>query len=195
MSKYPLTTAIRRFSNISISIHWISVLLILFAIVLGLLRPLFEDNGWDELALTLHRQLGLAVLLLLACRLFFRMSTLKIDKKSTTVSPFIYWSGFLSHVFLYSLLIALPILGWAMTNAQGHTVHFLGILNLPNILTVDPDWADTFQEWHELAGNVLMAVVALHAAAALFHHYVLKDEVLVGMLPNLGRRNDNNSNT
>jgi cytochrome b561 len=96
--------------------------------------------------------------------------------------------GTLSHLALYALLVLLPVLGWAMTNAQGHAVTLWGVLPLPELVAIDPDWADTFQEWHEQAGVALLLLVALHAAAALFHHHVLKDDVLTGMLPALHKR-------
>lgn len=178
---------VARFSRWSVVLHWLSVIAVVSALVLGLLRSWLEDSGWDEQALAAHRQLGLLVLVLWGARLLARWRA-----SGTTAAPdlprmLLVMAG-LSHLALYGLLLAMPVLGWAMTNAQGHAVLGFGILPLPNLLSVNPDWADSLQEWHEMAAYALIGLVLLHVAAALFHHWVLKDEVLRSMLPGLKRR-------
>jgi superoxide oxidase len=175
-----------RFSRLSIAVHWFSVLIVLAAFALGWARDLLEESGWDDVALMVHRQLGVTVMVLLLVRLAVRFMT----KPQAEAQSFNWLDllGTLSHLALYALLVLLPVLGWAMTNAQGHAVTLWGVLPLPELVAIDPDWADTFQEWHEQAGVALLLLVALHAAAALFHHHVLKDDVLTGMLPALHKR-------
>jgi cytochrome b561 len=87
-----------------------------------------------------------------------------------------------THVALYALLLAMPLLGWALSNAQGKPVHFLGA-TLPALVGDDEDLADRLQAWHIDAAWVLLALVCLHVAAALFHHFVLRDGVLRRMWP------------
>jgi cytochrome b561 len=180
-----------RFSRLSIAVHWVSVLVLLASFALGWGRDLLEESGWDDVALMAHRQLGVTVVVLLMLRLAARWMT----KRQPVHQPFQWLNllGSMSHLALYALLLLLPVLGWAMTNAQGHAVTLWGILQLPELVAIDPDWADTFQEWHERAGLALLALVALHAAAALIHHHVLKDEVLTGMLPVRKKRSASNT--
>lgn len=170
----------------SVALHWISAALVFLAFALGWLTPSLEDLGWDEAGLAAHRQVGLTVLLLLGLRLVRRAST-AMSPSASSQSALLKWAGHISHITLYVLLAALPVLGWAMTNAQGHTVHFWGVLRLPDWLAADPDWVDQLQEWHESAGQALLVLVGLHFSAALFHHLILKDQVLNKMLPWLKR--------
>ena len=175
-----------RFSRLSVAVHWLSVLIVMAAFALGWLRDLLEESGWGDVMLMIHRQLGVTVMLLLILRLTVRLTS-KSEPSIKAINA-LSLLGKLSHLTLYGFLVVLPILGWAMTNAQGHSVSLWGVFNLPELMSVDPDWADTLQEWHEQAGVALLLMVALHAAAALVHHYVLKDEVLMGMLPVLKKR-------
>jgi cytochrome b561 len=88
----------------------------------------------------------------------------------------------LTHLALYALLLALPVLGWAMSSASGTPVHFFG-LTLPPILGEDDDLADTLQVWHVNAAWALLVLATVHVAAALWHHFVRRDRTLRMMLP------------
>jgi hypothetical protein len=95
----------------------------------------------------------------------------------------VVWAGFLPLVSLWPTIHAdLPLLGWALSNAEGKPVHLFG-LTLPALVSADEDLADTLQAWHLNAAWVLLGLVSLHVAAALWHHFVLRDEVLRRMLP------------
>lgn len=179
-------TPSKKFSSAAILTHWLSFAVVSLTFALGWLREFLENFGWDDQALAVHRQTGLIVLLLLAVRIGLRAYPRTANEKIISGN----WLDLLSaasHWLLYVLLALMPLLGWAMTNAQGHSVQLLGLIHLPQILNVDPDWADTLQEWHETSGETLLILVGIHAAAALFHHYVLKDDVLVGMVPCLDK--------
>ena len=177
----------RAFSAGAIVVHWLSFLLVTLTFALGWLHEFLEDFGWEDQALAVHRQTGLIVLLLLGVRLILRAHS-RTSIESNSSADWLTLLSTASHWLLYLFLTTMPLLGWAMTNAQGHSVQLLGLIQLPEILRVDPDWADTLQEWHELCGQALLVLIGLHAAAALFHHYVLKDDVLIGMLPRRFRR-------
>ncbi|MGC2200592.1 MAG: cytochrome b/b6 domain-containing protein [Stellaceae bacterium] len=84
---------------------------------------------------------------------------------------------------LYLLLLVQPILGILHTNARGRRVglYFLG--QLPAVIGPDKALAKQAMAMHELIGYLLLGLIALHAAAALFHHHVRRDDVLRAMLP------------
>jgi cytochrome b561 len=79
------------------------------------------------------------------------------------------------------------LLGWALSNAQDRPVHLFG-LTLPALVGADEDLADMLQTWHVDAAWVLLALALMHAVAALWHHFVVRDDVLRAMLPNRQRR-------
>jgi cytochrome b561 len=86
------------------------------------------------------------------------------------------------HIALYLLMIAMPLLGWLTLSAQGKPVPFFG-LQLPQLVGASKSVAGWFKELHESGGTIGYFLVGLHAAAALFHHYVVRDNTLRRMLP------------
>lgn len=87
-----------------------------------------------------------------------------------------------THVAMYALMLALPLIGWSLSNAYGKTVYLFGI-TLPNLVAADEDLADTLGTWHLNAAWALLALVAVHIVAALVHHLVLRDGLLHRVLP------------
>lgn len=164
------------------AVHWLSAGAIACAFAIAWLREALDEDHLRDLLVGVHRQLGLAVLLLWALRLALRRTAKGVAPP--TAGP--AWQrvvATLVHVVLYGLLVAMPLLGWALTNAHGHPVRIGGLVPLPALTGTDPDLADTLQEWHEAAGWALLAIVALHAGAALWHHLRLRDGVLRAMWP------------
>ena len=88
----------------------------------------------------------------------------------------------LMHVALYALMIGMPIVGWLTLSAQGKVVPFFG-LQWPQLVAESKAVADGAKELHEAGGTVGYFLIGLHAAAALFHHCVVRDNTLRRMLP------------
>ena len=84
---------------------------------------------------------------------------------------------------MYVAMVATPVLGVLMHWWKGRAIAFFGLFSLPSPFAPATALAKLLEEAHEVSAHVLMALVALHAAAALFHHYVLKDGVLGRMSP------------
>ena len=79
-------------------------------------------------------------------------------------------------------MILMPIAGWIVLSAEGDPIPYFG-LELPPIVGPDPALAERVEELHELVGTIGFYLIGLHAAAALFHHYVLRDGTLARMMP------------
>lgn len=86
------------------------------------------------------------------------------------------------HFALYAWMIGMPLGGWLLLSASGKPIPFFG-LQLPALITESKGLADLLEEVHEAGGTVGYFLVGLHSAAALFHHYVSRDDTLVRMLP------------
>lgn len=95
------------------------------------------------------------------------------------------WLAAAVHLALYAIMIAMPILGWLALSADGKSVALIG-LQLPALIAPNEALAGQFEEVHETLGTVGYWLVGAHAAAALFHHYVLRDGVMRRMLPGVG---------
>ena len=87
------------------------------------------------------------------------------------------------HWLLYALLVFQSLFGWYVRWSEGEEMSFFGLL-IPSPLTpVSRQMHHQIQEWHGWVGWAIVIVAAGHAAAALYHHFVLRDSVLVRMLP------------
>lgn len=175
------------YSRAVILLHWAMALLIIALIVLIEAREFISrDNPLRSQVKALHFSLGLAVLGFLAARIVARFTS---ATPPISPAPPAWQTGIshLMHLALYALMLGLPILGWATLSALGKDIAFFGI-PLPPILAVDKEFGHTLEELHKTLGEAMIWLIALHAAAALFHHLVVKDTTLVRMAP--GRASD-----
>ncbi len=168
-----------------ITVHWLSSLLVVFMFVAVWWREVLdEDAPLAKQLLLAHKQIGMIILLLLCVRLVIRGIT---RPSSEDMPAWLVWASRLGHWGLYAALLAMPMLGWAMSDASGHPVQLLGMLPLPHLVGIDPDLADSLQEWHEDISWLLLTLVVMHVLAALWHHFIRKDNTLISMAPWLRR--------
>ena len=129
---------------------------------------------------TWHYMLGLSVFVLVWVRLAARALASARPSRRT-------WSAALAtavHVALYVLMVAMPVLGWLLLSAEDEPVPFFG-LAVPALVGPDEALAGRVEDLHTTVGIAGYWLIGLHAAAALFHHYVLRDPTLRRMLPGL----------
>ncbi|MEI8395690.1 MAG: cytochrome b [Rhodospirillaceae bacterium] len=79
--------------------------------------------------------------------------------------------------------VVMPTTGWLLSSAAGKPISMFGLFILPPLLAPDKPLAHLFKETHETIGTVILGLVALHIAGALFHRFILKDDVVFRMLP------------
>jgi cytochrome b561 len=164
-----------------IGLHWLTLLLIIAAYVMG---TILDDMKLSPLKLQLyawHKWVGLTVLFLLPLRIGFRLVD-KLDHRQG-LTPFEIRVSAIVHGLLYLLLIVAPILGWLNSSASGFSVVWFGVLPIPDLIGKDKALAEVLKELHEVSVNLLVTLVALHAVAALYHHHIRRDGVLVRMVP------------
>jgi cytochrome b561 len=96
------------------------------------------------------------------------------------------WERFaatISHWTLYGLIFAIPLSGWAYTSAAGYGAEFFGLIDIPDFVPASEELEPRFRDVHEFLVRLLLAVTALHAGAALRHHFLLRDDVLKRIVP------------
>lgn len=165
-----------------VALHWGSVMAILVAVGAMFARDALENAAARQFLLQVHRQLGLAVLVVVGVRILARL-TKKLVDHAPGMHAIMRLAAQGAHVLLYGLLIALPVGGWALTNAHDISLSFLGVIHLPKLVSADSELADTLSDYHIWLAWGLLAAVAMHAAAAFWHHFVRRDAVLHAMLP------------
>jgi cytochrome b561 len=166
------------YSRLSIGFHWLMVVLLVAVYACILLREIYPRGSDPREALKAwHFMLGLSVFLLVWARLLARFFT----SRPSAPRSWNDWFAAAMHVALYAFMIAMPVLGWLTLSAGGKTIPFFG-LSLPALTGPNEALADQVKELHETIGVVGYWLVGLHAGAALFHHYVLRDGTLKRML-------------
>jgi cytochrome b561 len=173
----------KHFSNTAIAFHWLMLALIVAVYACILLRENFpRGSELREGLKTWHFMLGLSVLGLGLVRLALRVFVWKIPKIAPEPPRYLVWLSAGAHAAIYALLIAMPIAGWLILSAEGKAIPLWG-LTLPPLVGADEALAKSIEELHETGGTIGYFLIGLHAAAALFHHFVMKDNTLVRMLP------------
>jgi cytochrome b561 len=167
-------------------LHWATLAALTAAFAVILLRNGVESKELRLWTMNLHRTLGLSVWALTCIRLLVR-SRLPLADTQAQAPVWQRWAASATHGLMYVFLLGLPLLGLALSNAGGHSVSLPLVGALPAWPAKDLDLADTLQDWHGLAAWSLLALAGAHAAVALWHHHVVRDGVLVSMLPRLAR--------
>lgn len=165
-------------------LHWLTVALVLAAVALGFLRVEVVSHAWRLWLLDAHRTVGLLIFGVTVLRLLLRLG---LPIAPTPLPRLVGWIARATHAALYLLLLGMPLLGVLMSNARSGSTRLFKALPLPVLMPENEGWADRLQGLHLVGGWILIGLVGLHASAALFHHYVLKDGVLGRMLPQARR--------
>ena len=165
-------------------LHWGTAVAIVIAVAAMFVRDAIEDRLLRQLLLEIHRQLGMLVLITAALRLAARLRIGLADHAPGMAGAALRRAAGVAHGLLFGLLIALPLLGWALSSAHGITVALRGAVPLPKLVTPDSELADTLSDYHVwLACRASLVLVGMHVAAAAWHHFVRRDAVLRAMLP------------
>ena len=172
----------KHYHPLQIGVHWLTLLLLIAVYALIELRDIYpKGSAGHELMKTWHFMLGMAVLAVVLVRLPLR---LMLQAPPITPAP-PAWQEQLAHAMhwaLYGFLIVMPLLGWLTLSAKGQPIPFFG-LELPALMGPDRATARNLEGIHELIGNLGFFLIGLHAAAALWHHYFMRDDTLERMLP------------
>lgn len=176
-----LSTPIR-YGAVAQSFHWLTVVLVGAAYLLGREGP--ESRIYapeNAFALSVHETLGMLVVAVLVLRLIWRLIDHVPDEP-----PMPAWmlsASRLVHRLLYALLAASPLTAIMGAWYSGHPLRLLGLGEIAPLVAPAHEFGRAVADIHGTLGNVIIAVAGLHAVAALFHHFVLRDRVLLSMLP------------
>ncbi|SKA30786.1 cytochrome b561 [Enhydrobacter aerosaccus] len=170
------------YSSTAKVLHWLAALCVIAAWPLGNFIDDFPKTV-EPTAIYAHMTFGLTVLALVFIRLGWRYGHPPPELLPSRYSPWAERAAVGAHWLLYLLMFALPISGIVFQFARGKAVPVFGLFDIASPWARDRVFAHQVGEIHELLANTLLILAALHAFAALAHHYILKDETLRRMLP------------
>jgi cytochrome b561 len=171
-----------RYTGTARALHWLAALLIFTGFGLGLYMTGLEFSPDKFRYYAWHKWLGITVFLLAAARLAWRAAN-PAPALPETMPAWQARAARAAHVLLYALMLAIPVSGWIYSSATGVSVAYLGLVDLPNLVPKDRELARTLLIVHQALNYLLAAVVTLHVAAAVKHHFVDRDDILARMLP------------
>jgi cytochrome b561 len=177
-----MTSRSSRYTGTAKALHWLIVVLLAGQYVVGYLMPHIGRNTQPDTLINLHFSIGVLVILVAVVRLAWRL-THPEPAPLDGLPPWQTISAHVVHWLLYVLLFVVPVLGWMHASWRGFPVIMFG-LEMPKLLaTRVPGWAWTGDIHTLLAWYVMLALIELHVAAALYHYFVRRDGVLQRMLP------------
>lgn len=182
MQTIPVAATRTRYSPVTQAFHWLTVVLVGAAYLLGEGGPESRVYSAERASLLgWHETIGILVFVVVAARLLWRL----FDRapKEPPMPAWMHLASRLTHWVLYALLAAVPLTAIFGAWYEGHAVTVFGLGEIGPLLPLSHDFGHTITELHTTLGNLIIWVAGLHAAAAIYHHIVMRDRVLVSMLP------------
>lgn len=170
----------QRYNVLAITFHWGVGLIIIGLLAVGLImddlpKPdKYVVYGW-------HKAFGIIVLALVTLRFAWRMKKVP-PALPASIPHYQVVISKITHLALYCLMFAMPLVGWMMSSAGGHPVSVFG-LPIPAIVEENKELGKLMHELHEWGAWALIALISLHIGAALYHQFIRKDGILLRMVP------------
>jgi superoxide oxidase len=178
------------FDRITIGIHWVTVLIVLALFSSAWLHAYSHDGVHKALLLQIHRSLGVTIWTITIMRLVWRLTHAKLPPFPASMSRLHRAFVLMSEYTLYALLLVQPVTGMAATVLRGRQFA-LFFWHVPPLMSESRTIWISLEGIHEIGACAFGALILGHAAAALFHHFVLRDDVLECMAPVIATDREN----
>ncbi len=170
------------YTRTAIALHWLTLVLIACGFALAIYMVDLPLSPQKLKYFSWHKWIGVTVFMLAVARLAWRL------RHPAPLQPAIIpeWqrrAATAMHAVLYVLILVIPITGWLYSSAAGVPTVYLGMVQLPDLLAKDKALAEQLKLAHITLNYTMLTLVVIHAAAALKHHVVDRDDVLRRMLP------------
>ena len=169
VDRYPVRTRI---------LHWLTAIGVFAALFIGFV--MVNSLGGYGALLGVHVTLGVSILAIVVIRAANRF-THRTPRLPDTVGSVEHLLVVGSEIGLYALLLAQPLVGWAMLSAAGRPIVVFGSLPLPRIAPFDADLFFVLRQTHSVLAYLLVAAIAAHVSAVLLHTLTLRDRMLIRM--------------
>lgn len=174
-----------RYTRIAIGLHWLMAVLIIAQLTTGLAIGFnWIDRASGFPLMPVHKSLGLTIFTLAVLRLVWRLVH-KPPPYPRDLTKFEKAAARLSHWAFYFFMLAVPLTGWTISSMGDRPLQWFGIFNWPKLPVENLSSAagDNADRMHIYMAYALLALLILHIVAALKHHFIDRNTVLVRMLP------------
>lgn len=178
-------TVSTRYHPFSMALHWLLALALVGLFALGLYMEGLSFSPQKLKLYNWHKWAGVLVLTLSFIRLLWRLTHRPPALPAAieqAMPGWQRWAHRATHGGLYLLFFAVPLLGWAYSSAAGFPIVLFGELPLPDFVPVSEDLADVLKPLHKYAAYAMAALVVLHVAGALKHHFIDRDGLMRRMV-------------
>jgi cytochrome b561 len=176
-----MTAAAPGYTPIARLLHWTVAVLVLLMIPLGLIIANEWGGPAQQFLYNLHKSIGATLIPLVVIRLLYRL-THPAPPLPSDIPAIQRFAAHATHWALYTLILLQPIVGYIMTSAYPAPVPFFGLFNLPAIWPQDRALSEQLSVVHLYIGIAIAVVATMHIGAALYHHFVRKDHILMRMI-------------
>lgn len=177
----PLRNTQFQYGSINKFLHWLIAFLVLFMLCLGYIMGYIKNEVVFGEVINIHKLTGLSILALMIMRALWVLS----NPRPKLPENMPVWQNYAArglHFLFYIALIAMPIVGWIMSVAAGHTPKlFSWEITLP--IQQNKSIADLFETIHNTLAIIIIIMITMHVSAAFYHLLYRKDNVLQRMLP------------
>jgi cytochrome b561 len=171
-----------QFGVVARTLHWLTLVLLIgaFTLAVSMVNMPFSPRKLEFYSW--HKWVGVTIFLVALLRLAWRFANPVPQPPDGTP----HWQrrlAGLSHAALYAILLIMPVTGWIMSSALNLPVVYLGLIHIPSPFGVDRALGEAMKVVHLSLAVALLVLVSIHILAALYHHLVLRDDVMRRMLP------------
>jgi cytochrome b561 len=179
-----ITTERWQFNGLMRFLHWLMAAMVLTMLFIGI--AMVASLGDYHTLLSIHRPLGIAILILVVIRLVTRLAS-TLPAFPATMSPLERLAAHASEVLLYTLLFVQPLVGWAMLSAARYPIVLFGSVHLFPILSRNVMVYAVLRQAHTILAYLFFLAFIAHFGAVLFHTLIVRDGLLSRMLPGRAR--------
>ncbi|MEM7071330.1 MAG: cytochrome b [Pseudomonadota bacterium] len=156
--------------------HWVTFILLIPTVVLGFVGSDMVFSPLKIEIFALHKSFGVSVWFVTVLRILWRFGS--TTPHPVRMGPVLLWMSKITHLSLYMLLIAVPVLGWLTSSAWQVPVSWFGFFELPIWIEPSRSMAELLGEIHEILAISLLSIIGLHVFAAFFHQLILRDHLI-----------------
>ncbi len=172
----------QRYDSVAIFFHWIVAAFVLVTVIIAWSVESIDDGDPKGAALALHKSIGTVIFVLACVRSTWRL-THPAPAHPHDLSSFQRRAAAAVHFLLYVATLTMPVTGYISVAARGRETRVFGLFDLPQWVPLDRSLSRIAEAAHDYSQYALYALVIAHVGAALYHHAILRDQILLRMTP------------